>query len=85
MYPSPTPYRPTPRTVELVNKAFVLQKPSEEQGLRLDAIRANAKTYAEFLIVTCPESPELTTALRNLHLASQAAVTAVLFNEPRGE
>lgn len=78
---APRTYTPGARTIDLVDKAFVLNRPSEEQGFRLDAIRARGRDYAKFLATHCPESAELTLALRALHQASQHAVTAILFNE----
>ena len=71
------------RTNDLITKAFNLHKPNEEQVTRLDIIRAGAMDYAYKLATLCPESAELTLALRALHQASQHAVTSVLFNEPR--
>lgn len=74
-------YKPSDRTSDLIEKAFHLNKPTEEQATRLDDIRSEAYYYAIHLSRNCPESAELTLALRALHLASQHAVTAILFNE----
>lgn len=76
-------YIPSDRTLDLIQKVFILQKPNTEQGDRLDRIRAGAQDYAFRLAAMCPESAELTLALRALHQASQHAVTAILFNEEK--
>lgn len=63
-------------------RLFRLHKPDEETGKKLDEMREAAGNLADLYREYCPESPELTLAIRSLHIASMHAVSAVVMPQP---
>ena len=66
-------------------RLFRLHKPADEEtGKKLDHLREAAGNLADLSREYCPESPELTLAIRSLHIASMHAVSAVVMPQPGG-
>ena len=64
-----------------VDNIFTYHKPTEEQQVRYQAIRSNAKQTAELLLALCPESRERAVALTKLEEAIMWANASVARNE----
>lgn len=68
-------------TTEDLNNRFTYHKPINDQTQRYEDIRRNAYTLAQFLVVSCPDSRELSLALTNLEQAVFWANAAIARNE----
>lgn len=77
----PTNYVPDERMAALVDNLFRWHEPKGDQTVRFGRIRETARMFAEQMIVECPQSAELTLALRALHLAMMHANSAIACNE----
>ena len=60
---------------------FKYHTPKEDQGVRYECIRAEAKKLAETLVALCPPSRELSVALTELETAVMWANASIARNE----
>jgi len=64
-----------------LDNIFTYHKPIKDQAQRYERIRTQAKALAEFLVLSCPESPELTKAIRKIEEGVMWANAAIARNE----
>ena len=64
-----------------LDNLFTYHKPIKDQPERYERIRAQAKALAEFLVISCPESRELSIAMRKIEEAVMWANAAIARNE----
>ena len=67
-----------------LNNRFTYHKPFGDQTERYEDIQRNAFGLASFLVVSCPESRELSLALTNLEQSVFWANAAIARNEKEG-
>ena len=77
----PLGYSPTIEYKELIERAFVYHAPKPDQLPRYTEIRSKAREFAELLTVDCPQSAELTLAIRHIQEAVAFANMAIAVNE----
>lgn len=74
-------YQLTDEQRKRLENEFTYHKPTESQIPRYEEIRARAKDYAEFLMMVCPPSRELSLALTALEDCVMRANRAIALNE----
>jgi len=68
-----------------LDNLFTYHKPIKDQPERYERIRAQGKAMAEFLILSCPDSAELTKAIRKIQEAVMWANASIACNENERE
>jgi hypothetical protein len=61
-----------------IDRRFSLRKPTADEGLALDRLRAEAKSYARSILELTPQNGDQSAAIRLLHQAMQTAIAAVV-------
>ena len=74
-------YVPRPEDFKKVENNFKYHTPKGSQPQRYEHIRAEARKFAETLLINCPQSRELSVALTNLETAVMWANAAIARNE----
>lgn len=76
-----TQYQATDAVKQQLERSFVYHPPKGDQAERYGFIRSNAKQLAESMVLNCPPSRELSTALTRLEEAMMHANAAIARNE----
>lgn len=74
-------YQPTDEDYLFVEKIFTYHPPVDGQPRRYTELRQQAHVLAERYIESCPQSPELTLAIRYLQQSIMFANAAIAINE----
>jgi hypothetical protein len=78
-------YKPSPDTLIRLKSTFTFHPVHGDQAQRYEAIRAEALRFGVMLSGTCPESRELTVAIRKLQEAVMYANASIAINEKPDE
>jgi septal ring factor EnvC (AmiA/AmiB activator) len=61
-----------------IDRRFSLQKPTAGERVKLDRLRAEAKSYARSILELTPQNADQSAAIRLLHQAMQTAIASVV-------
>ena len=78
---NPKRYIPSTDDFERLFNNFRYHPPKPGQANRYDAIRIEARSFAEYLLKICPPSRELSLALTELESAVMWAIVSITHNE----
>jgi len=74
-------YKVSEKDEKQIENNFTYHTPKDDQGIRYERIRLEAKLFAESLVLVCPPSRELSLALTNLENAVMWANASIARNE----
>jgi hypothetical protein len=74
-------YPEDPKTTEQIAKAFTYHSPKDDQPLRYQSLRVDAKVLAENIVSACPPSRERSLAMTKLEEAVMWANASIARNE----